>query len=93
MKQVSGTDMKSVGQVELDLADFCSEKEQTRPLTLKLHKCTDKKAFLVCTIRSKWLKQISGDKSETRAHARTWSRLAWPLSSPASVCCALAVQR
>ena len=68
VKQVTAAgDMKSVGQVELDLAEFCSEKEQTRPLTLKLHKCTDKKAFLVCTIKSKWIKQLQpGDKSDTQ---------------------------
>jgi len=66
VKQLMGKELKSVGQCEIDLADFCGSAEQTRPLTLKLNKCTDKKAFLVCTIKSKWLKQLqAGDTDDT----------------------------
>lgn len=69
VKQQLGKELKSVGQVEIDLADFCGgagESEQVRPLTLKLQKCSDRKAFIVCTLRSKWIKQLQpGDTSVT----------------------------
>lgn len=69
VKQQLGKELKSVGQVEIDLADFCGgagESEQVRPLTLKLQKCSDRKAFIVCTLRSKWIKQLQpGDTDDT----------------------------
>lgn len=67
VKQLMGKELKSVGQVELDLADFCADNsEQARPLTLKLQKCSDKKAFLVVSVKSKWIKQLqAADADET----------------------------
>ena len=72
VKQQLGKEMKSVGQVELDLADFCGaagESEQVRPLTLKLQKCSDRQAFIVCTMRSKMF--VGRAQSQRSAESRS----------------------
>jgi len=59
VKQVINQEMKTVGTAELDLADFCAEQEISKQVTLRLQKCSDKKAFIRCTVRSRWLKQLA----------------------------------
>lgn len=65
MKQLLGKDLKSVGQVEIDLAEFCGEGETSRNITLKLQKCSDKSAFIKCTMKSRWLKQLADGADDT----------------------------
>jgi len=58
LKQVVDVSTKTVGFVEIDLADWCFDTEKETTKTVALSKCKDKKAKLAITIRSRWLKEI-----------------------------------
>lgn len=59
VKQKAGSGYKTVGFVELNLADYVNNAERSTVMNERLQKCSDKKAFLKFTLHSRLLAQLS----------------------------------
>ncbi len=66
IKQQSGSKgMQTIGQIEMDLANYCQADGGLHTLQLPLVKCSDKKAVLKLTLQCKWLQQLGEIDDDT----------------------------